>query len=298
MEPNKGKTAGPSTSKPRSKTFCTLEQLRTWVVNSPLADKCLIIHMTNDLDEIINGLEAVRRSERDWDDDKLRALFVTVSMVFLCSGPVEMKKNMRGLIHRVLGMMDTTTPLGVHCHVEYLLDELRRVGACIEVNQLHLALALMRANEDALPVGVCILWAVIGRILTMDISMHRFREFKELAEAIGTEVLFDVAKMDSIQLGELSVLLESVNRIFQLVVLTDNEQLKEAGYPDYFFKMRHVDIDSMLGWAGNVICQIHPDDHWTNLVGMQLTSMIQMLSRIKKEIPELVEVDEQDDQDD
>lgn len=154
----------------------------------------------------------------------------------------------------------------MHCHVEYLLDELRRVGACIEVNQLHLALALMRANEDALPVGVCILWAVIGRILTMDISMHRFREFKELAEAIGTEVLFDVAKMDSIQLGELSVLLESVNRIFQLVVLTDNEQLKEAGYPDYFFKMRHVDIDSMLGWAGNVICQIHPDDHWTNLV--------------------------------
>ncbi|TDG40971.1 hypothetical protein AWZ03_012616 [Drosophila navojoa] len=289
MEPNNENSAVPCPVKPNVQQFCTLEQLRSWIDSSPLAHKCLIIHMTNDLDQIVTGMEGVRQSGRDWEDDMLRPLFVTVSMLFLAYGPVEMQLNMCGLMHRVLGMMDTTDPMSVHGHVEYLLEELTKAGACVEANQLYLALGVVNCNANALPMGVCLLWAVIGRILTMEITMHRFREFKELAEALGKEAHFRLADMNINQLCELNILLESINRVFELVVLKNNERLKQAGYPDHFFQIRRVDLDSMASWANSVLYQVCPDDCWMNQVRNQVIRLVNLLTRIRLETPELIE---------
>lgn len=169
----------------------------------------------------------------------------------------------------------------MHCHVEYLLDEMKKVDACVESNQLYLALGLIRSNTNALPVGVCLLWSVIGRILSMEITMHRYREFKELAGAMGSQANFSLAQMNSAQLSELSALLESINRVLELVVLNNNDQLKEAGYPDHLFQMRHVDVDSMLSWASSLLYQVHFEGHWIGEVSRERTrAIIQSINHI------------------
>lgn len=150
----------------------------------------------------------------------------------------------------------------MHGHVEYLLDELHKVGADMETNQLYLALGLVRANVRGLPLGVCLLWSVIGQILSLDITMHRYREFKELAQTLGPVARFSLSEMDANQLSELNLLLETVNRVLELVMLTNNEELKQAGYPDHFFQMRRIDVESMLNWATTILYQIHINGRW------------------------------------
>ncbi|XP_064540621.1 uncharacterized protein LOC135430005 isoform X1 [Drosophila montana] len=272
--------------------FCSLDQLRAWVECSPLAHKCLIIHMTNDLDQIINGFETVRKLARNWDEDMQRPLLVAVCMLFLIHGPLEPQKNMRSLLFRVLGLMDTKDPMSVHGHVEYLLAELHKVDVDQDTILLHLALGLVRANARGLPIGVCMLWSIIGQILNLDITMHRYREFKELAQALGPVARFSLAEMGTGQLSELDLLLETMNRIMELVMLTNNDDLKLAGYPDHFFQMRRSDLESMLNWATTILYQIHMSCRWLGQIGSQVTAMVSILNRIKLEIPELVEEEE------
>lgn len=132
---------------------------------------------------------------------------------------------------------------------------------------LHLALGLVRANARGLPIGVCMLWSIIGQILNLDITMHRYREFKELAQALGPVARFSLAEMGNSQLSELGLLLETMNRIMELVMLTNNDDLKLAGYPDHFFQMRRNDLESMLNWATTILYQIHMNCRWLGQVG-------------------------------
>lgn len=57
MEPNNERNVVLQAVGTELKPFCTLDQLRAWFEGSPLAHKFLIVHMTNDLEQVSSSLQ-------------------------------------------------------------------------------------------------------------------------------------------------------------------------------------------------------------------------------------------------
>lgn len=146
--------------------------------------------------------------------------------------------------------------------MEYLLNELSQIHSIyIDLNSVlfHLAMALMSPWRHATPgmsIGVCLLWAIVDNVMKLNITMHRYREFDELANALGPQPCFDVNQLSQKEIGDLRLLLESIIQLLD-AQLSKNVDLKRFGYPDNFFHMQYHDIESMESWCENLALQIN-----------------------------------------
>lgn len=146
--------------------------------------------------------------------------------------------------------------------MEYLLDELyKKHTKFTDLNNVlfHLAMELItpwRYATPGLTIGVCLLWAILDNVINLNITMHRYREFDELAKALGPKPCFDVKQMCRKDIDNLRLLLESIIQLMELCLLRKNSDLQKFGYPDHFFQMQYQDIESMENWCLSLALQI------------------------------------------
>lgn len=218
-----------------------------------------------------------------WEETQHRELFTGVCIMLIISRLNGKSSHLQSIMFHVLQLMNTIDPMNVsplyllyilsilylflylpqiHGHVEYLLNELRQIHSIyIDLNNVlfHLAMALMSPWRHATPgmsIGVCLLWAIVDNVMKLNITMHRYREFDELANALGPHPCLDVNQLSQKEIGDLRLLLESIIQLLD-AQLSKNVDLKRFGYPDHFFHMQYHDIESMESWCENLALQIN-----------------------------------------
>lgn len=219
-----------------------------------------------------------------WEESEHRELFTAICIMLVICKTNDKTLHLKSIMFHVLNLMNTIDPMNVstlhlscmcllyninflyppqvHGHVEYLLKELNEIRSInIDMNNVlyQLAMTLMspwRDSTPGMPMGVCLLWAIVYNVLNLDITMHRYREFDEVANALGPQPCFDVNQLNEEEIGDIRVLLESIFQLLEYCMLNKNLYLKRFGYPDHFFQMKYHDIETMESWCENFALQI------------------------------------------
>ncbi|KAL7743168.1 hypothetical protein ACLKA6_016302 [Drosophila palustris] len=277
------------------KKFCYFGLLRNFLKSSSLIEKYpdLVIPHGMMIDEILTRFEYLYSIERlVCDQQSRRYLLVGTCIILLINGPILARTSMCTLVKNVLSLLDCKNPMSVHILVEFLLEELGKLKADSKLNLLNLSEGLVRITKVAMPISICLLWAIVGRIMKMEITMHRYREFEELALSLGWKPEYSLCQMNAEQREDLDLMLRSINHLIKFLLLDNNDELQEFGYPNHFFQMRGIDLKSMVTWATFIKTDVSAPFKCNAKICSRIREMLGMLERVKREVsmlPEIVE---------
>ncbi|XP_017034975.1 uncharacterized protein [Drosophila kikkawai] len=252
-----------TTPGPSQPVDCTLGKLRSFVERSSLAVHLRHFSETSSVTDVERHFRVLMRGIKFWELDRMQPLFTGLCMLILikeCNADNQSYKR-NGLMARFIEFVDCVPPMIGHQLIEKLLEDLAEHQVDSEANLLKLAVKLGDMGFRGRVLAVCLLWWVLGRRLpALEITMHRFREPGELAEAIRkqppispsvwlapeSEAPSETAKAHS---ESLRVMLEAMERLLDLLFCCDNADLLQAGYPDHFFTLEDSDSAFLSDWC-------------------------------------------------
>ncbi|KAH8250509.1 hypothetical protein KR038_008557 [Drosophila bunnanda] len=243
---------------------CSLAKLRTFVERSSLAPHLRHFSTTsNVIEQVERHFRILMRGIKFWELDRTQPLFTALCMLILTkeSSMDDLCFKRTVLMARFMEFVDCVPPMIAHQLIEKLLEDLAEYELDTEVNILKLASKLYDISHRGRVLAVCMLWWVLGRHLpALEITMHRYREPVELVEAIRKKPptspsvwLADENDMpiETVQanMESLRVMLEAMERVLDLLLSCDNDDLVEEGYPDHFFTLDKSDSMFLSDWC-------------------------------------------------
>ncbi|KAH8289238.1 hypothetical protein KR054_002065 [Drosophila jambulina] len=272
-------TSGPgrpprSTSRPYRSSFkapgCSVAKLRSFVERSNLADHLRHFSATrNVVEQVERHFRILMRGIKFWELDRIQPLFSGLCMLILTkeSHSDDLCYKRSGLMGRFIEFVDCVPPMIAHQLIEKLLEDLAEYQVDSGANLLKLAVKLADLGYRGRVLAVCLLWSLLGRCLpALEITMHRFREPGELAEAIrkkppispsvwleaegsGTANNNNNNEARQEHMEALRVMLEAMERLLDLLLCCDNDDLQEEGYPEQFFTLEGKDSTFLSDWC-------------------------------------------------
>ncbi|XP_036677285.2 uncharacterized protein [Drosophila suzukii] len=212
----------------------------------------------NIIKQVARNFSIQLRGSAYWDLDTVHPMLAGLCIFILVEHKrTDLQRKLRTkLMDRLLNIIECVHPMTVHILVEKLLTDLEESNACQERNLFILASVFSKCSWRGRPLAVCLLWVILSRrIPALEVTMHRYRELEELVKAVdhlptpepidwGWAVL-DEARQE--KLDGLITLVESVELLICLI-MTDNHELLEAGYPEHFFKISQFDAIALKSW--------------------------------------------------
>ncbi|XP_037726869.1 uncharacterized protein LOC119557931 [Drosophila subpulchrella] len=212
----------------------------------------------NIIKQVARNFSIQLRGSAFWDLDTVHPMLAGLCIFILVEHKgTDLERKLRTkLMNRFLNVIECVHPMTVHILVEKLLTDLEESDACQEQNLFILASVLSKCSWRGRPLAVCLLWEILSRRMpALEVTMHRYRELEELVKAVDKlptrerinwgEDILDEAKQE--KLDGLSTLVESVELLIRLI-MCDNKELLEAGYPEHFFQISQSNAISLKSW--------------------------------------------------
>ncbi|XP_020802809.1 uncharacterized protein LOC110179566 [Drosophila serrata] len=252
---------GPSGQGPSG---CTLAKLRSFVMNSNLAPHLRRFSTSSGVvEQVERHFRILLRGIKFWELDRIQPMFTALCMLILTketnTDGLCFKRS--GLMGRFIGFVDCLDPMKAHQLLEKMLEDLAEYQVDNDVNLLKLASKLYDISPSGRVLAVCLLWTVLGHCLpALEITMYRYREPMELVEAIRKKPptspsvwLSDENElpMETVQanMESLRVMLEAMERVLDLLLSCDNDDLRKFGYPDHFFVLERAESTFLSDWC-------------------------------------------------
>ncbi|XP_032308546.1 uncharacterized protein LOC116655179 isoform X1 [Drosophila ananassae] len=241
--------------------------------------------------QISQNFRKVLKGINHWEMDRVHPILAGLSILILMDEEeVDVHRKLRcRFMERFLNFIDCIYPMSVHLLMERLLVELDYLGLGNDSNLLYLAVALAHSCVRGRPLAVCMLWELLARRLSgLEITMHRYREPSELADAI------DLNPPQMPDGGEekkkLLILLEAIDHLMHLLLEEDNDELVKTGYPEHFFQLERRDAEIMYIWCQELVGKIPSMESELNTkLTETLGNLIEIFGRIMTN-PETTEI--------
>ncbi|KAH8368194.1 hypothetical protein KR084_008315 [Drosophila pseudotakahashii] len=286
------------------KTFSVRSHLYPFVKNTYLAQYLKYFDGTkNIIKQIARNYTIFLRGAHFWELDRVHPMFAALSILILVEYKrTDLERSLRTkLMNRFLDRIECVQPIPVHVLVERLLIDLEEVNACQDMSLFKLAKVLSQCSRGR-PLAVCLLWEVIHRRLPhLEVTMHRYRDLHELVVAVkilptpeppnwgdGT-----MSRSRRLKLEDLINVIQTIELLLRLL-MGDNKELLDVGYPDYFFNLSSPDAAIIKKWCSELINQMPPKycDHSEKL-NVTVNNLMSILNKLiiplrpigKKEVP-------------
>ncbi|XP_070074969.1 uncharacterized protein [Drosophila takahashii] len=221
----------------------------------------------NIIKQIARNYTIFLRGADFWELDRVHPMLAALSILILVEYKrTDVDRSLRTkLMNRFLDRIECVQPMTVHMMVERLLIDLEEVNACQDTSLFKLAEVLSQCSRGR-PLAVCLLWEVLHRRLPhLEVTMHRFRKLHELVEAVkllpaneppnwgdGT-----MTRARRLKLEELVNLVQTIELLLRLL-MGDNKELLDIGYPDHFFYLSSTDALTLKKWCLELVNQMPP----------------------------------------
>ncbi|KNC28619.1 hypothetical protein FF38_04914 [Lucilia cuprina] len=219
-------------------TSYSLSTLQEFINQTCLADKCEFLQHTMDIEKICKNFRNLLKNN-ELNLDEITSLFVAASMTYFINATPENFEWRSHLLQKTFQYVDTLSPMHVRLHVatKRLWNAFQTEGIEFVFNILTISHHISLTSETGRAIAICLVWTLICEITETEIQMCSFHEFSELIKML--EELDDELLQEEEHIRIVYVLVQCLGFVINAVVYGKNDDLKKAGYSNYFSYTQH-----------------------------------------------------------
>ncbi|XP_023304447.2 uncharacterized protein LOC111686321 [Lucilia cuprina] len=212
-------------------TSYSLSNLQQYMSQTCLADKCQFLQHSEDIEEICKQFfDLLKNNELNLDE--ITNLFVAASMVYFINATPENFEWRYHLLQKTFQYVDTLSPIHLHVATKRLWEAFKMETIEFVFNILTISHHISLASETGRAIAICLVWTLICEIMETEIQMYTFHEFSELIKML--KELDDEVLQEEEHIRIVYAMVQCLGFIINAVVYGKNDDLKKAGYRNYF----------------------------------------------------------------
>ncbi|KAH8265157.1 hypothetical protein KR044_004154, partial [Drosophila immigrans] len=231
-----------------------IKQLRHVLAHSSLREKTLFVHISENVQELIDGLgQLMVREEIEFGAEPLAALLVSGMMVYMMHhddlASTQVQRTM--FMQRCFDYMACTEETHVHELCAQILIMLDLNDSDIMLNLIICCRSASPLNTMAQIVCNCLLWAMLDKLTDLGFDTHRLRAYPEIMMAIAM-----VNPLEYLQnyLHSLNLIVRVIAALLMAGPYGSTEKLRnEVGLPLDMLVLPSEDAAVLFRWLNTIV---------------------------------------------